>query len=100
MYDEDAIYQDDDILQAQYEEEGRSYSQRLAKAEKLIAEGDHVQGQNVCPHGHVGLLTGLCSEDDPRYGEDGYRCYECGAVVTDIGGNVLHHDPPDSGAAS
>ena len=81
---------DADMLQAQFEAEGRALALRMGRVEKLLAEGRRDEATATCPHGHLGLLTGSCSEDDPRYGESGYRCYECGAVVSTFNGKVLH----------
>lgn len=81
---------DADIEQAQFEAEGNRYWRIRQKVEALI-EADRIEeATELCRHGHVGKLTGLCSLDDPRYMEEGYRCYECQAVVTDMGGSVLH----------
>jgi hypothetical protein len=80
---------DVDMEMAAFEAEGRRYARRQAASAAALAEGDIASAANLCPHGHVGLLKGLCSEHDSRYGEDGYRCYECGNVVSDIGGRVL-----------
>jgi hypothetical protein len=83
---------DADLLQAQYEAEGNRAARRSAKVERLLAEGDREAATKLCSHGHVGGLKGSCSQDDPRYGEIGCRCYECGAVVNEIHGVVLHVD--------
>lgn len=78
-----------DMEQAALEAEGNRYARNLRKVEQLIAEGDLDAATELCMHGHVGLLKGACSEGDPRYGEEGYRCFECGAVVTDIHGDRM-----------
>jgi len=81
---------DADMLQAQYERESAVYSARERRSQKLRSEGKLDEAARECPHGSVGLLAGLCSEDDPRYGEEGFRCHECGSVVDEIGGRVIH----------
>jgi len=79
-----------DMLQAQYEAEGNAAAERQRKVDALKAEGRLEEAVKVCSHGYVGLLKGTCSQDDPRYGEEGSRCYDCGAVVTDINGWAIH----------
>lgn len=81
---------DADIEQAQFEAEGNRYAARLQKMESLKAAGNLESAVEVCPHGSVGKLDGLCSVDDPRHMEEGFRCFECGAVVDEIMGNVIH----------
>lgn len=94
---------DADRLQAQYEAEGAAYARRQEQVEALLKLARRCKREGafqmasvyfkdatkLCAHGHVGLLKGACSEGDARYGEDGYRCYECGAVVDEIHGRVL-----------
>jgi len=80
---------DADREMAAFEEEGNRYWAKMQKVEKLLAEGKRSEAVQLCPHGSVGGLTGSCTENDPRHGEEGYRCFECGAVVSEIGGHVL-----------
>lgn len=83
---------DADIEQAQFEAEGNRYWAKMQKVEALLAEGKRSEAVQICPHGAVGKLDGLCSVDDSRYMQEHYRCFECGAVVTGIGGNVVHDE--------
>jgi len=88
----EAIYYeklDADMEMAQLEAEGNRHARRMKLVEVALAKGDRAEAAKVCDHGHVGKLDGLCSVDDPRYMEVGYRCYHCGAVVDEIMGNVL-----------
>lgn len=89
--DEQIYYEklDADMEMAQFEAEGRAYARRQKASAAALAEGNLESAAHLCPHGFVGLLTGSCSENDSRYGEDGYRCYDCGNVVSEIGGSVL-----------
>lgn len=80
---------DADMEQAQFEAEGNRYARQLAKVEHFIEVEDFESAVKACPHGHVGKLTGTCSLEDPRYMEEGYRCFECGGVVDEIHGNVV-----------
>lgn len=80
---------DADMEMAQLEAEGNRHAKRMRKVEAALAIGDRTSAVEICDHGHVGKLDGACSEDDPRYMEEGYRCYNCDAVVDEIMGNVL-----------
>lgn len=80
---------DADMEMAQLEAEGQRYWNKMQKVEKLLSEGKRSEAVKICPHGAVGKLTGTCSIDDPRFNEEGYRCYECGAVVSDCHGTLL-----------
>ena len=88
----EAIYYeklDADMEMAQLEAEGNRHAKRMRNVRDALAAGDRTLAVSVCDHGHVGKLDGLCSEEDSRYMEVGYRCYHCGAVVDEIMGNVL-----------
>lgn len=89
----EAIYYerlDVDREMAQLEAEGNRYWRNKQKVDRLLDEGSIEEAVNLCSHGHVGKLNGSCSETDARYMEEGYRCFECGCVVDEIHGNVLH----------
>lgn len=81
---------DADREQAQLEAEGNAHARRSRQVHALLKSGEVEEATKLCFHGFVGGLTGSCTEGDPRHGEDGCRCFECGAHVTDIGGDVLH----------
>ena len=89
----DAIYYerlDADMEMAELERQGMAYWRREQKARKFIELGKLDDATVICPHGHVGGLTGSCTDRDPRHGEEGYRCFTCGGHVTGIGGDVLN----------
>lgn len=79
-----------DQEQAALEAEGTRHWRRVEKARQLLEAGEVEEAVSICPHGHAGGLTGSCTENDPRHGEEGYRCFECGAHVDDLHGRVLH----------
>lgn len=81
---------DADMEMAALEAEGNAYARRVRRVAKLVAAGDLNQAVQVCPHGHVGMLSGSCTDRDPRHGQEGARCYECGGHVTDVHGEVLN----------
>lgn len=81
---------DADMEQAQFEAEGNRYARTQAKVDALIEAEDFEAAAKICDHGHVGGLTGTCSLEDPRYGEEGYRCFNCGGVVDEIHGKLIH----------
>lgn len=89
----DAIYYERlsvDQEQAMMEAEGNRHWMRLQKVAKFLEAGEVEEAVAICPHGHAGGLDGSCTDDDPRHGEEGYRCFECGAHVDDLMGRVLH----------
>ncbi|GIV03649.1 MAG: hypothetical protein KatS3mg015_2479 [Fimbriimonadales bacterium] len=97
MYDLEAIYAerlDTDMLQAAYDAEGDRHARRMEQVRALLEAGRRDEAQDVCPHSGGYGLNGLAAarEGDPRYGQEGYRCWECGAVVDDICGVILHRD--------
>ena len=71
---------------------GNAYAKDLERSLRLKIEGRLWEAAMACPHGHVGGLDGSCTDNDPRHGEEGYRCFECGAHVTDLGGEVINID--------
>lgn len=81
---------DADREQAQLEAEGNAHARRSRRVEALLKAEKIDEATALCFHGSVGGLTGSCTDGDPRHGEEGYRCFECGAHVTDIGGEVLN----------
>ena len=89
----DAIYYerlDVDREQAQLEAAGNAHARRQRQVEALLKSEKLDEATKLCFHGFVGGLDGSCTDGDPRHGEEGYRCFECGAHVTDIGGEVLN----------
>lgn len=84
-----AGFQDADLEQAAFEAESDRYWRRVKRAKRLQAEGHQSEAAEACPHGAVQGLKGSGAIGDPRHGEDGYRCRDCGHVVSDCMGDVL-----------
>lgn len=84
-----AGFQDADMEQAAFEAESDRYYGRVKRVKRLQAGGLLAEAAEVCPHGAVQGLKGSGAIGDPRHGEDGYRCRDCGNVVTDCVGDVL-----------
>ncbi len=90
---DEAIYYerlDVDREQARLEAEGNAYARRQARVESLLKSEQIEEAVALCQHGHVGGLTGSCTDGDERHGEEGYRCFECGAHVSELHGDVLN----------
>jgi hypothetical protein len=89
----DAIYYERlevDREQASLEAAGTAYAKLQRRVEALLSDEKFAEAAELCWHGSVGALIGSCTEGDPRHGEEGCRCFECGAHVSDIGGDVLN----------
>lgn len=85
---------DADLLQAQYEAEGREFGLRQHQSELLRAEGNLEAAAAKCPHSGGYPLDSLAAENegDPNQGEEGWRCWDCGSRLTVSywdGGTVL-----------
>ena len=92
-----------DYDQAALEEAGNRHARTVRKVKAMLATAEGLtadplaasnirwQAANLCPHGGGYGLNGSAAVDagDPRAGEMGYRCHDCGSVVTDIMGDVL-----------
>ncbi len=65
---------------------------RYAKVKALLRKGEIGEAVAVCKHTHVGALSGSCTEGDPRHGkrQKSFRCFECGAHVDGLRGNVIN----------
>lgn len=81
---------DADREQATLEAEGNRWWKNQKKVDALISAGDYHNAALLCWHSGGCMLTGSCAADDPRYGQEGMRCSNCGAHVTDIGGTVIN----------
>ena len=82
-YDEEAIYQDADIEQMQYEREGRELAARRRKMESLI-ETDPEAAVKWCDHDSSYPLDSPAAVNNsaPRAGQqDSSRCCSCGSVL-------------------
>ncbi len=92
-----------DYDQAALEEAGNRHARVVRKvkallevakgltADPLAASNIRQQAATLCLHGGGYGLKGSAAVDagDPRAGEEGYRCHDCGSVVDDIMGDVL-----------
>ena len=82
-----------DQQQAELEAAGNRHWRRIKKMRALRAAGKLAEAAEMCPHGHGYPLNSLAAEhnNDPRKGEAGVRCHECGSVLTEwspaLGGN-------------
>ena len=82
-YDEDAIYTDADIEQAELEAKSNEHWGRVCRGDRLRAEGRFGDAAKCCPHsGGYGLNgTKAVAVNDPDAGSDTivFRCNYCGA---------------------
>ena len=76
-----AGYQDADIEQAEFIEQSRRYASRLRASRRAT---DPAKQARLCPHGGGYPLKSIAAERaaDPRHGEDGFRCSDCGSVLS------------------
>lgn len=83
MFDEDAIYQDADIEQAELEAVGDEIWAAIKKGDKLRAAGLPFEAAGRCPHTAGYGLNGSHARDvgDPHAGSEAvvFRCSHCGA---------------------
>ena len=84
FYDPEAVIQDADIEQAELEAAGRAYSRRLRRARILFNQGRIGEASVMCPHGGGYPLKSPAAKnsEDPREGEEGVRCCDCGSVLS------------------
>lgn len=85
FFDVPAGYRDADIEMAELESAGREGSRLKRLSNQLVAEGNLMAAANACPHWSRYGLSGTAARDagDPRYGEKGDRCTDCGSWVSD-----------------
>ena len=76
-------FQDADFDQRDLEEAGRDFSRRHRRMRALRAAGRLVDAAAACPHGGGYPLNSNAARDvsDPRAGEIGFRCEDCGSVL-------------------
>jgi hypothetical protein len=74
-----------DMLMAEYEAEGRRAAAAGRRSRALAAAGDLEAAAAACPHGGGYPLASPAAEHegDPRKGEDGFRCWDCGSVLSE-----------------
>lgn len=73
-----------DMLQAEFEAQGRALDKRHRKMRALRAAGDLMGAAQACNHGAGYPLKSIAAQNskDPRTGEPGVRCTTCGSVVS------------------
>jgi hypothetical protein len=83
-YDPEAIIQEADIEMAHLEAQGRAYAAKQESSKKALRAGDLMLAAQRCPHGGGYPLDSLAAKNnnDPRQGEQGVRCTDCGSVVS------------------
>lgn len=77
-------FQDDDFDQRDLEEAGRDNFRRFRRMLKLRADGKLAEAAATCPHSGGYPLASLAAthHKDPRAGERGFRCADCGSVLS------------------
>jgi hypothetical protein len=80
---DDIFYRQADYDQAAMEAEGRADSRARRRSEQLAAAGDLAAAARACPHGGGYPLASPAARNarDPRAGESGFRCDDCGSVL-------------------
>ena len=75
-----------DFDQAEMERAGRVYSRRAKASAGLRAAGNLEGAAELCPHGGGYPLASLAAtgRNDPRAGEKGVRCLDCGSVLSNF----------------
>lgn len=75
-----------DYEQAELEAQGRDHSRRMKKVDALHGT-DPAAAAAACNHGWGYPLDSLAArdDDDPRAGEEGHRCLNCGSVISEFG---------------
>ena len=71
-----------DVEQAELEAAGREYGRRVRRSAAL-RDSDPMAAARACPHGSGYPLNRPAAHhnNDPRAGEDGFRCTSCGSVL-------------------
>lgn len=80
---DDLFRRDADILQAELEAAGNRAGRAYRRMAKLYLADLIEQAADACPHGWVYPLDSVAASevDDPRRGERGFRCIECGSAL-------------------
>ena len=79
-----------DYQQAEAEAAGREYSRGVRRMKALRAAGKLAEAAEACPHGGGYPLASIAASEgttsagvDPRAGQAGVRCSDCGSVLSD-----------------
>jgi hypothetical protein len=80
---DDFFYRQADYDQATMEAESRDYGRARRRSEQLAAAGDLAAAARACPHsaGYPITSPAAHNDHDPRAGEAGHRCTDCGSVL-------------------
>lgn len=81
-----------DHMQAAYEAEGRAYARAQSRMRAALARDARADAADLCRHGGGYPLSSPAAhaERDPRAGQDGVRCADCGSVLS-----AFPFDDPD-----
>lgn len=73
-----------DCEQADLESLGRQNSRAHRLSGRYAESGDFARAAAVCPHGSGYPLNSLAAsnDNDPREGQTGFRCTDCGSVLS------------------
>jgi hypothetical protein len=72
-----------DYEQAELEAAGAAYARATRRVKALVAMGKKEEAARYCPHGGGYPLNSLAAKNskDPRAGQAGHRCLDCGSVL-------------------
>jgi len=87
MYDplDPPVIRDADIEQADLEAAGRDASCRIQRMIARYRAGDRAGAAVFCPHtwGYPTTSPAATTAHDPRAGQPGFRCLDCGSYLLD-----------------
>jgi hypothetical protein len=74
-------YREADFEQAELEAAGRDYSRARKRMLALVAQGKYAEAAKACTHGGGYPTNSPAAQNskDPRAGQPGYRCSDCGS---------------------
>lgn len=80
-----AGYQDADLEQAEFERQSREFDARMRKMRILRANGELRAAAQACTHswGYPLDSEAAVHANDPRTGEEGWRCNHCGSALVE-----------------
>lgn len=87
-YDLPSGYRDADLEMRELEAAGDAAYRGGRRMLELYRAGELARAARACKHGYRYGLRGTAAKDagDPRYGQGGDRCIDCGSWVEDAGG--------------
>jgi hypothetical protein len=83
---------DADCEMAELQAQGREFGRARKTMLRLRAAGKLAEAAQACPHGAGYPLNSpaATNSSDPRAGQAGFRCVDCGSVLTGWAGRVIH----------